>query len=158
MPHLWPNIPVKLTGHSVGFFPFAMWSPLEQLSSRERAKLVSFLLRSLEPEEDVEVEAAWEAELARRVTDIQRGKVVGNSTLKAGKIEREHLSTEAPTVMLLLLEGPTPDFMLGRIFEAAQQSALEEVYKTGQNFNSEEILETIAKDKFWKLNCQLIGK
>jgi hypothetical protein len=78
------------------------------------------------------------------------------AALKAGK--REHLSTEAPAVMLLLLEGPTPDFMLGRIFEVAQRSALEEVYKTGQNFNSEEIQETIAKDKFWNLNCQLIGK
>ena len=50
---------------------------LEQLTSRERADLVYFLIRSLEPEEDADADAAWEAELARRVADIKSGKVVG---------------------------------------------------------------------------------
>jgi len=50
---------------------------LEQLTSQERAELAYFLLCSLEQEEDVEAEAAWEAELARRVADIQSGKSVG---------------------------------------------------------------------------------
>lgn len=80
------------------------------------------------------------------------------AALRAGKIKREHLSTEAPMILLLLLEGPTPDFMLGRIFEAAQESALEDVYKSNESFNSDEVQSTLAKTKFWKLNCQLIGK
>jgi putative addiction module component (TIGR02574 family) len=50
---------------------------MEQLSSRERAELVYFLIRSLEPEEDADADAAWEVELARRVADIQSGKVIG---------------------------------------------------------------------------------
>lgn len=79
------------------------------------------------------------------------------AAVKSEKVKREDLSTEAP-LMMLLLQGPTADFMLGRIFEAAQKSALEDVYKTDQNFNSDEMQESLAKNKFWKLDCQLIGK
>lgn len=48
-----------------------------QLTSQERAELAHFLICSLEREEDVDVEAAWEVELARRGADIQRGKATG---------------------------------------------------------------------------------
>lgn len=78
--------------------------------------------------------------------------------IQAEKIEREDLSKGVPLMMLLLLQGPTPDFMLGRVFEGALDSALEDVFKTGEHFNSDEMQETIAKNKFWKQNCQLIGK
>jgi putative addiction module component (TIGR02574 family) len=50
---------------------------LERLPSQERAELAYFLLCSLEQEVDADADAAWEAELARRVTEIQSGKVVG---------------------------------------------------------------------------------
>jgi putative addiction module component (TIGR02574 family) len=50
---------------------------LERLPSQERAELAHFLLCSLEQEAEADVDAAWEAELARRVADIQSGKVVG---------------------------------------------------------------------------------
>ena len=50
---------------------------LERLPRQERAELAHFLLCSLEQEADADVDAAWEAELARRVVDIQSGKVVG---------------------------------------------------------------------------------
>jgi putative addiction module component (TIGR02574 family) len=50
---------------------------LERLPSQERAELAHFLLCSLEQEADAEADAAWEVELARRVADIQSGKVVG---------------------------------------------------------------------------------
>ncbi len=78
--------------------------------------------------------------------------------IQADKVKREDLSKGTPLIMLLLLQGPTPDFMLGRVFEGALDSALEDVFKTGENFNSDEMQETIAKNKFWKRNCQLIGK
>ena len=48
---------------------------LERLPSQERAELAHFLLCSLEQEVDVDAEAAWEAELARRVADMQSGNV-----------------------------------------------------------------------------------
>ena len=50
---------------------------LGRLTNQERAELAHFLLCSLEQEDDGEIEAAWEAELARRVADIQSGKAVG---------------------------------------------------------------------------------
>jgi putative addiction module component (TIGR02574 family) len=50
---------------------------LERLPRQERAELAHFLLCSLEQEADADVDAAWEAELARRLADIQSGKVVG---------------------------------------------------------------------------------
>lgn len=60
--------------------------------------------------------------------------------------------------MLLLLQGPTADFMLGRVFDHALESALDNIDKTGNNINSEEMQELIAKNEFQKRNCKLIGK
>jgi putative addiction module component (TIGR02574 family) len=50
---------------------------LGALAAPERAELARFLINSLDLEEDSEVEAAWEAELTRRVSDIKSGKVTG---------------------------------------------------------------------------------
>lgn len=80
------------------------------------------------------------------------------AALKAGKIKREDLSSNAPVGVLLLLQGPTPDFMLGRIFESAQDNALKDVYRVGDYFNSEKEQEVAAATKFASSNCQLIGK
>ena len=78
--------------------------------------------------------------------------------IRENKINKEDLSTEVPLMMGLLLQGPTPDFMLGRVFEGAVESALDNVFKTGDTFNSDEMQKNIAKNEFWKRNCQLIGK
>ncbi len=77
---------------------------------------------------------------------------------QARKIKQEHLSNAAPWGFLVLLQGPTPDFMLGRIFESAQENALEDIFKTGDEFNPDEVQRILARSKFSKLNCQLIGK
>lgn len=44
----------------------------------ERAELAYFILTSLEPEEEG-AEAAWRAEIARRVADIRGGRAIGRS-------------------------------------------------------------------------------
>lgn len=80
------------------------------------------------------------------------------AALQKGKVEQKDLDSEAPFIMLLLLQGPTPDFMLGRIFESAQDSVLEDVYKTGDHFNNDEEQFYAARHKFNNANCQLIGK
>ena len=50
-----------------------------KLPQEERARLVELILRSLEsdfPEENqTDVDAAWEAEIERRVSDIKSGRV-----------------------------------------------------------------------------------
>ena len=45
-----------------------------QLSEADRAELARFLIESLDDSEDPDVEAAWDAELSRRVEQIQQGK------------------------------------------------------------------------------------
>lgn len=79
------------------------------------------------------------------------------AALQTGKIKSEDLSANAPVGVLLLLEGPTPDFMLGRIYESAQDNALKDVYRVGDHFNSDEEQELAASNKFASSNCQLIG-
>ena len=52
-------------------------SQLSALTVKERAELAQFLLRTLEDAEDEAVEAAWEAELNRRVGEIESGRAPG---------------------------------------------------------------------------------
>jgi putative addiction module component (TIGR02574 family) len=51
-------------------------SRLEQLSQEERAELARFLLESLGPEEEGAA-AAWDAEIARRMSEIRGGTATG---------------------------------------------------------------------------------
>jgi hypothetical protein len=80
------------------------------------------------------------------------------TALDSGTAEREALSGAAPFSMLLLLQGPTPDFTLGRIFEAALRSALEDVFSSAESYASPAIQESIAAREFLKRNCNLIGR
>lgn len=52
-------------------------SQLLQLSTRERAELAHFLIHSLDEGSDADAEAAWDAELARRMEEIRSGRVLG---------------------------------------------------------------------------------
>jgi len=52
------------------------------------------------------------------------------AALEAKKVKGDDLNSEAPLVLLLLLAGPSADFMLGRIYSAAARSALDDVYET----------------------------
>lgn len=45
-----------------------------QLPEADRAELARFLIESLDDPEDADVEAAWDAELQRRVERIEQGK------------------------------------------------------------------------------------
>jgi putative addiction module component (TIGR02574 family) len=50
---------------------------LSQLSMQERAELAHFLIHSLDAGVDADAEAAWDAELVRRMEEIRSGKAVG---------------------------------------------------------------------------------
>ncbi|MBX4206002.1 hypothetical protein KW795_02290 [Candidatus Microgenomates bacterium] len=78
--------------------------------------------------------------------------------LRAEKIDEKDISQEVPIGLTLLLGGPSEDFMLGRIYSSAEEETLNEVFKTGNDFNSDEIQKMIAENKFRDRNCQLIGK
>ena len=72
------------------------------------------------------------------------------------KIEKEDLSQEVPMGVLFLLNGPNEDFMIGKIYSAAEEEALKDVYKTGEKFNTNDEQKNIADNKFRMSNCQLI--
>lgn len=78
--------------------------------------------------------------------------------LEAGKIEQEDISNEVPIGVTWLLQGPTHEFILGRLYESSYDDALKEVFKTDEEFNSDELQKIIAADKFRGGNCELIGK
>ena len=77
--------------------------------------------------------------------------------VRAGKIDRKDLSSEVPMGVMLLLEGPTVDFILGRIYENAQENALKDVLTTEQRLNPDEVQTMLAQGKFRRANCGLIG-
>ncbi|MGH2583430.1 MAG: addiction module protein [Dehalococcoidia bacterium] len=54
-----------------------MKAELSRLALQDRADLASFLIHSLDEDVDTDVESAWDAELARRLTDISSGAAVG---------------------------------------------------------------------------------
>jgi len=79
------------------------------------------------------------------------------AALQAKKVQRADLSAEAPWIMLLLLQGPTPDFMLGRVYESAQETALKNVLKTGEQLNPDDLQKAVAQNEYTKRNCRLVG-
>ncbi|KPK08184.1 MAG: hypothetical protein AMJ64_04100 [Betaproteobacteria bacterium SG8_39] len=79
------------------------------------------------------------------------------AALEAGMAKKEDVPGAAPFSMLLLVRGPTPDFALGRIFEAALRAALEDVFAASDAYTSEGIQQSTATREFWKRNCSLIG-
>jgi putative addiction module component (TIGR02574 family) len=52
-------------------------SQVDGLSTEERAELAHYLLQSLDPEVDADAESAWEAELTRRVAEIENRTAIG---------------------------------------------------------------------------------
>jgi len=50
-----------------------VWREASELSEEERASLAGLLIESLEGEPDPDVEAAWDAEIQRRVAEIEAG-------------------------------------------------------------------------------------
>lgn len=50
-----------------------LWREAAELTEEERASLAGLLIESLEGEPDLDVEAAWVAEIQRRVADVDAG-------------------------------------------------------------------------------------
>jgi putative addiction module component (TIGR02574 family) len=53
----------------------AVFRDASELSERDRATLAGLLIESLETEPEPDVEAAWLAEIARRVAEVEAGTV-----------------------------------------------------------------------------------
>ena len=67
-------------------------SEMARLSTGERAEIAHFLICSLDEGGDADAEAAWDAELARRMEDIKTGKAKGEPAHKVFAELREKYS------------------------------------------------------------------
>lgn len=52
-----------------------VWKQAAELTEQDRATLAGLLIESLEGEPDADVDAAWAAEIGRRVTELDAGSV-----------------------------------------------------------------------------------
>lgn len=84
----------------------------------------------------------------------QQGKAFIDA-LQKNRIELKDRNEQVPSGFLLLLQGPTPDFVLGRVFESAQENALKDVI-TPDGITSKDLQATLARSKFTKQNCSLL--
>lgn len=78
--------------------------------------------------------------------------------LSAQKIKQDDISSQVPIGVTMLLQGPSEEFILGRIHSTAEEEALDEVFKTGEDFNDDEMQKIIAGNKYRDGNCELLGK
>jgi putative addiction module component (TIGR02574 family) len=65
---------------------------LVNLSTKERAELASFLIRSLDEATDDDAESQWDAELERRAQDIKNGTAIGQPAAQVFAELREKYS------------------------------------------------------------------
>ena len=77
--------------------------------------------------------------------------------LQAGRIKGEDLYSISPSGFLMLAQGPTPDFILGRVFESAQENALKDVI-TSETVLEDELKKSIASRKYQEGNCEVLGR
>jgi len=75
---------------------------------------------------------------------------------KANKIKEEDLKNNVPLVGVMLLQGPSEDFILGRMFEYMTGVATDDIFGTAEKHNSDEFSKMIAEDKFRKENCKFL--
>jgi hypothetical protein len=86
------------------------------------------------------------------------------TSVEEGTISDEELQ-RSPTVVLLLLGGPTIDFILGRIFQSAADNAYDNVVKRDlagglitnpSEWAEDELAVERAKTKFHQSNCAVV--
>ena len=93
-----------------------------------------------------------------------KGKQFVDATV-AGTITPEEGRTIVPMVVGMLMAGPSPEFVLGRIFESAVGQAFDDV--TAEDANGmplapadyvvdDELRALIATNKYMRSNCELI--
>lgn len=139
--------------------------------------LVAFLLLPLSGEaqegRNAEIEAGntlWSAfecaafaSVAKLNTEQERlfklGYEKGAIFIKAvaeGRISIQELRSGVPSGVAMYLQGPTPDFMLGRIYESALDSSLKNIFTTNGSYNPADLQVTLAETEYRKHNCALI--
>jgi hypothetical protein len=112
------------------------------------------------------------AEMAGDTQEQQRLFLVGIkagrqfiAAIQRGQISSDALNTEVPIGVLMLLGGPSVDFMIGRIAESATKDAFDAIVSKDENgmplqwtdrIRDEEHRKIKAQNRYLKSNCALI--
>lgn len=73
-----------------------------------------------------------------------------------GKIKRDDINQIVPMAVIFSARGPSADFMLGRVYEAASESALDGLYVNDGVPITEEMRDVRARNRFQSENCELL--
>lgn len=76
--------------------------------------------------------------------------------VQAKKVTLQDLQNEVPSGLLMLMQGPSVDFMLGRVFESALDNATRGIFTSNGELHSDELQRTLATTKFGQKNCRLL--
>lgn len=98
------------------------------------------------------------AEMAGQKEDQKRlfqlGYVSGKQFLAALRSDDPPGRNDMPVMVLLLLEGPSDDFRLGRIFSSANQSAFDKVVKYDNKGIYKDVKDWVQSDEAKKIRAQ----
>lgn len=96
---------------------------------------------------------AYQAELFEE--GYRRGKRFIEAAMD-GRIEREDISKTVPLAVLWSIQGPSADFMLGRVYEVAKDSAMEGLVVKNGEVLDEQVTDMLARNKFQEKNCEML--
>lgn len=93
---------------------------------------------------------------------FQHGLQAGREFFEAAmaeKISEEDLSTSTPMIVLSSGQGPSVDFILGRVFQSAVDYVSEEIYRAENDvYPDKELAAMRANRRYRESNCTLIGR
>lgn len=78
--------------------------------------------------------------------------------VKAGEVSKEDMDAEVPMAVLWVLEGPSTDFVLGRMYESASDYASDKLRNEDNSIAQNDVRETRAENRYHERNCALLGK
>lgn len=76
--------------------------------------------------------------------------------VQARKVTVQDLQSEVPSGLLMVMQGPSVDFMLGRVFESALDAATKGIFTSNGNLHSNELQKKLARTKYDEQNCRLL--
>ncbi|GJL87146.1 MAG: hypothetical protein DHS20C03_08550 [Minwuia thermotolerans] len=136
------------------------WSAYICVSFAEQASKYEAGSRLFGLETDASAEQALESDAQSRLFDLgtDAGRLFINGALD-GSISKESIERSAPVAFVWRMQGPSPDFMLGRIFEAAMEEASNEIQRACSECPIGSGSYGIAAGKLYnKANCELLGR
>lgn len=143
---------VTLIALTIGATPTSSAETSQDVARLGKALYIAFRCSAL-------AGAMGEREEARRLFEMGYGD--GTRFLKAvqgGIVSEADIRSTVPIAVTMRIEGPSIDFMLGRIYAAAEEDALDDVICGETECYDDQLQRSIAGGKYERENCELFGR